>query len=1021
MKFKFKIQDYQTRAVDNVIKVFAGQVASEEERYKIDVGSALKDYDDIGFKNAELKLSDEELLANINEIQRANNIRVDSALNQELGRCSLDIEMETGTGKTYVYIKTIFELNRVYGWSKFIIVVPSIAIREGVKKSFEMMEDHFMETYHKKAHYFIYDSKNLTLIDNFSKNSGINVMIINTQAFNSTLTKKNTKASKIIYSERDDFQSRRPIDVIKANNPILILDEPQKISGNSTQKALKDNFNALFSLNYSATHKVKHNTVYVLDPLDAFNQRLVKKIEVVGLQVENAGGRGAYLALKDIKLSKSKPPQAQIEYEVKLKSGNIKRQTKILGVEDDIFYESNELNQYKGYVITDIDPNNGVVHFQNGEHLILAQSIHDEQKATNVRLQIRQTIQSHFQKEARLYGAGIKVLSLFFIDEVAKYRVYDEDNQPRTGEYGRIFEEEYLRILNQYLGVDESNPYQQYLRQYCADEKRVHNGYFSIDKKSARFIDSKVKGDKLSDDESAYDLIMKDKERLLSFAEPTRFIFSHSALREGWDNPNIFQICTLRLSGDATQKRQEVGRGLRICVNQDGNRMDYAVCENDKLFESYNTLTVVSSGSYAEFVDDLQKDIKENLYDRPTKADFNYFQDKIIRVDNQEFTINEQQAKLIYKYLAKNDYIDDDDKLTDVYYAAEKNNSLEALPEDIQPMAEGIYKLIQSVYNEKALDDMFIDGSKNTEINNPLNDNFYKKEFIELWNYLNHKYIYKVQFNSDELIDKAVESIDKSLYVKTLRYSITKGAQKGELNRHDVEHSKAFEIKSTKTQTVDFQAPSRVKYDLVGKIAQGTTLTRKTIVAILKKIRPKKFMMFRENPEDFIHQVTRLINEQKSTMIISEITYDISSEQPYDINIFTEEKHTKLEKSFKAAKHIQDLVFIDGLTNSIEGKFVREIDSQEEVAVYAKLPKGFKIPTPVGNYTPDWAVAFKEGSLKHIYFVAETKGSMESFDLRAIEKAKIDCAKKLFHKLNNGAVKYEVVTNFESLLSLVTK
>ena len=1015
MKFKFKIQDYQTQAVDSVVKVFKGQALSDEDKYTMDVGSAMKNYDDIGFKNAEIKLTDEELLANIQEIQRENNIRLDDKLNKELGRCSLDIEMETGTGKTYVYIKTIFELNKVYGWSKFIIVVPSIAIREGVKKSFEVMEEHFMETYHKKAHYFIYDSKNLTLIDNFAKNNGINVMIINTQAFNRTMD-ETKKASQIIYTERDDFQSRRPIDVIKKNNPILILDEPQKIAGTSTQKALKKNFNALFSLNYSATHKVKHNTVYVLDPLDAYNQKLVKQIEVIGLDVDNAGGRSAYLALKNIKLSPTKPPQAQIEYECKLKTGNIKRQTKLFSVEDDIFVASNELNQYHGYIITDIK--HDIVYFQNGEQLIIGQSIHDENKAVNARIQIRETIKAHFQKEARLFNQGIKVLSLFFIDEVAKYRVYDEDNQAKPGEYARIFEEEYLHVFNQYLWADEQEPYQQYLRQYCSDEKKVHNGYFSIDKKS-HFTDGKVKGDKLSEDESAYDLIMKDKELLLSFEEPTRFIFSHSALREGWDNPNIFQICTLRLTGDATQKRQEVGRGLRICVNQEGNRIDYSVCENDRLFRSYNTLTVISSGSYAEFVDDLQKDIKANLYDRPTKADKDYFQNKTILVDNVKTKITSEQATAIYRYLLMNDYIDDNEGLTKKYFDAEEQDNLAPLPEKIAPLTDGVHTLLKGIYSKAALDNMFIDPNKHPEIKNPLNNNFSKKEFSELWNYINHKYIYTVNFSSEELITRAVQEIDKNLNVKDVRYSVTSGTQRNALTKADIEYKTAFESTTSKLQHLKLNTKSQVKYDLVGKIAYGTTLTRKTVVAILKKIRLDKFMMFRSNPEDFISQVINLINEQKMTLMVSGISYDISSEPAYKKDIFEEEKHTNLEKYFEVKKHVQNFVFLDGLADSVEEKFLREIEKQDEVAVYAKLPKRFRIPTPVGNYTPDWAIAFKEGSVKHIYFVAETKGSTERKNLRTVEQIKTDCAKNLFARLNNHAVKYSIVTTFKDLLNEV--
>ena len=439
--------------------------------------------------------------------------------------------METGTGKTYVYIKTMFELNKRYGWTKFIVVVPSIAIREGVKKSFETMEDHFMEHYGKKARYFIYNSSNLNQLDSFSGNSGLNVMIINTQAFASSLKEgAKNKESRIIYSKRDEFGSRRPIDVIKANRPILILDEPQKMGGEVTQKALK-NFNPLFALNYSATHKTQHNLVYVLDALDAFNKRLVKKIEVKGFEVRNFRGTDKYLYLEQIILSKNKPPMARIEMEIGYNK-SINRETRIVGVGADLYYLSQQMEQYKGYTVSDIDPINNTLTFTNGEVISTGNVVGDVSERDMRRIQIRETILSHFEKEEQLFNKGIKTLSLFFIDEVSKYRIYDENGDEQLGEYGKIFEEEYLSVLNEYLKVEQS-PYQQYLRDKCADVSAVHKGYFSIDKKG-RAVDSKLKrGSEFSDDISAYDLILKNKERLLSFEESTRFIFSHSALREG--------------------------------------------------------------------------------------------------------------------------------------------------------------------------------------------------------------------------------------------------------------------------------------------------------------------------------------------------------------------------------------------------------------------------------------------------------------------------------------------------------
>lgn len=793
MKFNFKIQQYQTDAVDAVINVFNGQGFHDKTNYIRDLGNKNQtdaqmtintpdeEFDvinDIGYKNELVELSDEQLLQNIHTLQSQNNIKLSPSLVKDLGRCSLDIEMETGTGKTYVYIKTMFELNKKYGWSKFIVVVPSIAIREGVKKSFEVTTDHFMEYYGKKARFFIYNSSNLNQLDNFSSNSGINVMIINTQAFATSLKEGGkSKESRIIYSKRDEFASRRPIDVIKANRPILILDEPQKMGGDVTQKALK-NFNPLFSLNYSATHAKHHNLVYVLDALDAFNKKLVKKIEVKGFEVKNLRGTDSYLYLEQIVLSPKKPPMAKIELEIGYNT-SINRKTRLCGVDDNLYYKSEEMEQYKGYTISEINPLYGTVTFTNGKVIKTGDVVGDISENDMRRIQIRETILSHFEKEEKLFDKGIKCLSLFFIDEVAKYRQYDENGDEVLGEYGKIFEQEYISVLNDYVTLLDT-PYQRYLKFICSDATKVHTGYFSIDKKG-HAIDSKLKrGSEFSDDISAYDLILKNKERLLSFDEPTRFIFSHSALREGWDNPNVFQICTLKHSDSNTAKRQEVGRGLRLCVNQNGNRMDAESCGES--VHDINTLTVIASESYKTFVTDLQSDIKSVLYDRPTVATSEYFKCKYVKVDDVPTLIDDKTANKIYKYLIKNDYIDDDDKVTDKYRQEIKSGTVAELPEELKPMADGIHTLIQSVYDDNILQDMFTDGHETKVKDNPLNDNFAKKEFQALWNEINHKYAYTVEFDSNELIQKAIAHIDDKLFVTELQYTTTVGHQKEEMN-----------------------------------------------------------------------------------------------------------------------------------------------------------------------------------------------------------------------------------------------
>lgn len=1037
MKFNFKIQQYQTDAVEAVMKVFQGQGFHDKISYIRDLGrqTELQDqqmvldmseldsdlYDplsDTGYKNEALELSDEQLLRNIQKLQNENNIKQSTSLNKDLGRCSLDIEMETGTGKTYVYIKTMFELNKRYGWSKFIVVVPSIAIREGVKKSFEITADHFMEHYGKKARFFIYNSSNLNQLDNFSQSSGINVMIINTQAFASSLKEDGrSKEARIIYSKRDEFGSRRPIDVIKANRPIIILDEPQKMGGGVTQKALK-NFTPLFSLNYSATHAKQHNPVYVLDALDAFNKRLVKKIEVKGFEVKNFRGTDSYLYLEQIVLSSKKPPMAKIELEIGYNK-SINRETRILGVGDDLFFVSQEMEQYRGYTISEVDPLTGTVTFTNGEKIHTGDVVGDVSEQDMRRIQIRETILSHFEKEERLYNMGIKTLSLFFIDEVAKYRQYDVDGNEVLGEYGQMFEQEYLHVLNEYITL-YNTPYQEYLKSTCSDVSAVHKGYFSIDKKTGRSIDSSLKrGSEFSDDISAYDLILKNKERLLSFEEPTRFIFSHSALREGWDNPNVFQICTLKHSDSNTAKRQEVGRGLRLCVNQSGNRMDVETCGDS--VHDINMLTVIASESYKTFVSDLQSDIKTVLYDRPTVATSEYFAGKYVKVNDVPTLIDDTVAHNIEFYLISNGYVDIKRKVTDKYRADVANGTVAPLPLELAPMAEGIHALIQSVYDDSILANMFKDGHESKVKDNPLNENFAKKEFQALWKQINRKYAYTVDFDSEELIRKAIAHINEKLFVSELQYTTTIGRQRDKMDEYELDRGASFSGERTRTQTLKHAGTSQIKYDLVGKVAEGTTLTRRTAARILKGLREDKLYMFRLNPEEFISKVVRLIKEQKATMIVEHISYD-QIEGEYDSTIFTAEKNTQpFDKAFLAKKAIQDYVFTDGSAEkSIERRFAEDLDAAEEVCVYAKLPRTFQIPTPVGNYSPDWAIAFYEGAVKHIFFVAETKGTMESLSLRPIEQAKISCAKKLFNEMSTSKVKYHDVDSYQSLLNIVS-
>ena len=1012
MKFKFKIQQYQTDAVESTVSVFAGQPSKTNAQYRRDLGKQKQqlkaefEEEYVGYRNADVELNASQLLENIHHQQVQNDIPQSKSLaaTNGLGACSLDVEMETGTGKTYVYIKTMFEMNKRFGWSKFIVVVPSIAIREGVYKSFTMLEEHFMELYGKKARYFIYNSANLTQIDSFSSDASINVMIINVQAFNTSFKEgAANKEARIIYSKRDDFQSRRPIDVIAANRPIIIMDEPQKMEGEATQKALR-NFKPLFVLNYSATHKTSHNCIYALDAYDAYKQRLVKKIQVKGITVQNLLGTQSYIYFDSIILSKNHAPVIRLEIEVKGAAATRRQLCKF--EQGDSLFAVSQLPAYKDFVITEINPLTNTVYFQNGKQLRQGEVMGDVSEKAIQQIQIRETIKSHFEKERALFQQGIKTLSLFFIDEVANYKSYDADGNEVQGPLWKMFEDEYNRYLNENLTLFEDD-YQKYLRRFTAAQ--VHNGYFSIDKKG-HSIDSEVKrGKDTSDDISAYDLILKNKERLLSFDEPTRFIFSHSALREGWDNPNVFQICTLRHANSSTAKRQEVGRGLRICVDNDGNRMDKERL-GDAVHDT-NKLTVIANENYSSFVDALQKETKDTLRERPTQATVDYFKGVTVKVGEEKHTISEQEAASIVSYLFDNDYIDEKGNILQDYHTDMEKGTLAPMSKKLQPIEEQVHKLIQSIFDPAALEDMVEDANSKAEVvNERLNDNADKKEFKALWNEINHRYVYTVHYDSEELIQKAIAAINSELNVTQLKYVVTTGTQ------GDDELDFTGE-QSTRTKEMRDVSTSNVPYDLVGDIAKAATLTRRTVTRILKGIQRSKLYMFKNNPEEFIRKVSHIIREQKATMIVEHISYN-RTENQYDSDIFTKEKSRQtVDKAYEAKKHILDYVFPD---SQGERTFAEDLDKADEVCVYAKLPRSFHIPTPVGNYAPDWAIAFNDNmGIKHVFFIAETKGSMDSMQLKSVEKAKIDCAKKLFNNLSTSNVRYHEVDSYQALLEVM--
>jgi type III restriction enzyme len=830
-------------------------------------------------------------------------------------------------------------------------------------------------------------------------------MIINIQAFNAR-----GADNRRIYDELDDFQSRKPIDVISSNRPILILDEPQKMEGAATMEALPK-FKPLMILRYSATHKTQHNRIHRLDALDAYNQKLVKKIAVRGIQTRGLAGTNAYLYLEGIEISNKAPPMARIEMEVRLASGEIKRQLKRLEFGRDLHGVSGELDQYRNFTISQIDFNQDAVEFTNGVSLTAGEATGDVSEHDIRRIQIRETIKSHFDKERQLYAQGIKVLSLFFIDEVVKYRDYSRADE--NGEYARVFEQEYALLKDEYLSELplDNEAYRKYLA--GIEPAATHNGYFSIDKKTNRLQDPAVGARSVdSDDVDAYDLILKDKERLLSFSEPTRFIFSHSALREGWDNPNVFVMCMLKHSDNNISRRQEVGRGLRLSVDQNGDRMD-----NPATVHDINVLTVVTSESYKNFVAGLQQEMADTLSARPRKATEGYFTGKVLKAESGQVEITPQMAKQIYRYLAKNDYTDDADGITETYHKAKEAGALAGLPEELKPFTDQIINLIDSVFDDSKLPK--IDDGRKPKTN-PLNDNFSKKAFQELWSRINRKAVYKVDFDSSELVRKAISALDSELRVTPLQYTIQTGQQNSAVTDGQLRAGEAFNITDTATESGG-AVHSDVTYDLLGKVAEDTQLTRNTVAQVLTGIQVATFGQFQQNPEHFITEAARLINEQKATAIIEKLNYD-AVEERYETDIFTAAQ-TGQDFSRATAKlkhHIYDYCMVD---SAVERRFVDELDTSEEVTVYAKLPRGFLIPTPVGDYNPDWAISFKRGTVKYIYFVAETKGSMSSMKLRQIEHTKIKCARKFFAEINESIdadkVKYDVVTDYGKLMEVV--
>lgn len=1026
MRLQYKHQRFQEDAARAVTACFSGQPHYDgASNFLVDQGNVNGKQDNNlfhvdGFANAPLEPG-VTLRDNIRRVQTAFGLKPIDALEGD-GR-TLTIEMETGTGKTFTYIKTMYELNKLYGWTKFIVVVPSIAIREGVLSSFDSMSEYFAQEYGKRIQYFVYNSKQLSKIDAFAQDAGMHVMIINTQAFNTSLNEDKNKegragdaAARIIFSRRDEFRSRRPIDILAATHPIMIIDEPQSVLGanktNQTRKGIAL-FHPLFKLLYSATHRKDDiaNMVYRLDAMDAYNKHLVKKIEVVGVEQKGTTGTNGYVYLEQILITTGNP-QARINYDVMRKSGTVAQQSKVVGDGFDLYAQSGGLEEYRdGFVVDRIDGRTNTIHFVNGETLETGQMMGKTTEDVIRRNQIRETIRKHIEREHELFPKHIKVLSLFFIDHVSNYRLYGEEET--KGKYAKMFEEEYPRVLQEYVPTLTDSAYRGYLQDPRNAVENIHQGYFSMDKKG-HMVDPKTeRGSDNSNDESAYDLIMKDKARLLSMKEPVRFIFSHSALKEGWDNPNVFQICTLKESSNENKKRQEVGRGMRLCVNERGERQDADVLGSDGVFNT-NILTVIASESYETFADGLQHEIAEACADRPVKVTEDLFVGvKYTTADGVENTVNEGVADDIQEMLITQGYIRRGN-LTEKYYADKDKGQLDF--GELDGMKEVIVNQLDGVFDPKKV--------KPTNGRNIVEGHFdeqkFKDEFMGLWKEINIHSYYSVHFDSQKLIEKAIEQLDKTLSVTEIRVVISTGSLEQIESKQQLEAGTA--MKHGKDRTVQVhESVGSVRYDLIGQLVAKTGLTRRTIVAILQGIDPHKtFHKFQLNPEEFIMKSARIINSCKAMSVIEHIEYN-KMDGTYNKDVFTENTlRGKLgENAMASKKSLYDLVVVD---SKVEMHLAEALENQDMVQVYTKLPRGFYINTPLGHYNPDWAVVFKEDSgVKHIYFIAETKGSVIEADLRDVEKAKIACAQKHFQSIGASDVQYDIVDSWDTLYNKVMK
>lgn len=988
MKLKFIDQPYQTDAVNAICDIFEGCEIKDSlftievnQKNELDLDGEGVSYF-VGHSN-KLTIDDFTMLKNVQEIQSKNDIK----MSNDLQKKNFTIEMETGTGKTYVYTKTILELNKRYGFTKFIIVVPSIAIKEGVNSSLKATKEHFMEKYDNVVYnYFTYDSNHLERIRDFSTSTNIEIMIINIDAFRKSFNNPDEESkANLIHRLNDKLNGNKPIDLIASTNPIVIIDEPQSVDGTKKSKQALASLNPLCTLRYSATHKELYNLMYRLTPVDAYQEHLVKHIEVNSVSIDKATTK-PYVKLLSVSDKNGYTCRLEI-YKNNMKKGTIEKKPITAKTGDDLWESSGEVDYYKdkGYIVDNIDcfPGEEYVAFTNGELLNIGDVIGNVDDKAVKRAQIHETIKSHLDKELHYIKQGIKVLSLFFIDEVAKYRDYSREDE--KGDYQIWFEEEYKKLINQSRYKRLREDYGDYI---SLDPVAVHDGYFAQDGKGR----IKNSSGKTNDDETTYQLIMKDKERLLSFDEPIRFIFSHSALKEGWDNPNVFQVCTLIETKDKMTKRQKIGRGLRICVNQNGERVTDA---------KYNTLSVIANESYKEFSKKLQKELETDNFKFGIIESISFSGISVKQYDGQLVELSQKDSESIYDYLVENDYVTSSGKITNKYHQ-DKHDDKFVLPEQFESFTAKVIKRIEKLSKEIEIKDA------STKIEVKLNkDVQLSPEFIALWDKIKQKTVYTINMDMDRLKKEAVEQIQNMPTIKAEKIDVQ--ITNVDITRQGVKDA-GHQVKEL-GGVYEFE---QMTYpDFIRRLQDTTGLLRKTIIDIVgKSNRLKEFYI---NPEEWIKQVSKILLAVKKENLTDGIKYEKSNEYYEQDFIFNDEglygyKDRNVIKA-NSDRSLYDHTIYD---SDIEKNFAIEADNDDDVVLYAKLPSRFKIDTPIGDYNPDWVVVLNTDNGEKLYFVAETKGTENINDLKGTEKKKILCGRKHFEVIDTG-IKYEVVKELKTL------